>query len=665
MSSVKWRPKKYDHEAAALLSTKLGIHQITAKLLTIRGIKAPEEAERFLYSEGITDLADPFLLKDMDKAVNRIKRALADGERICIYGDYDVDGVTSTTILYKYLKSRGYNCGYFIPERLTEGYGLNENAVRNLAKQYSLIITVDNGVTAVNEAALAKELGVDLVITDHHSCRDELPDAVAVVNPNRQDDKYPFKPLAGVGVAFKLLCALEGDTQKISDEYSDLAALGTVADVMPLTGENRTIVKEGLLKISAMKNVGLTALMKCSGIIKQGKLYRKVNSTLIGFVLAPRLNAAGRIAKAEYAVELLLEEDEARADELAVGLCDINKQRQETESEIFEEVKAQIEEQPDKAVIVCGSSGWHQGVVGIVASKIVDRYSKPCILFSFDNGVAKGSARSVKGFNIIEALAECSDLLTEYGGHELAAGLTIDIASIDAFMDRINECAESMKDTAGESIREPELECDFSDISVGSIKEILRLEPFGTDNPQPLLMMSGVVLDSVVPVGNAMHVKLSVVPEKPDCQPHPLTAMCFGTPFDSFQYKKGDVCDLLFCAELNEYNGYTSPQLLVKAIRKTERDESEVPTIEHFRELYKSLRSAGNKIVIDFRNNETNPERIKFMLDVLEDVSLLEYIGENNEHKIEVRLLPYEGRVDIEASELLRKARSGGQGINI
>ena len=666
MNSVKWVPKEYDRDAAALLSAHLGIHPITAKLLTLRGIKTTKEAADFLNEDGISSLFDPFLLKDMDRAVKRIKRALADGERVCIYGDYDVDGVTSTTLLYKYLKSKGLECGFFIPERLTDGYGLNESAIRKLSAEYNLIITVDNGVTAVKEAELAAELGVDLVITDHHSCREELPVAAAVVNPKRPDDTYPYSALAGVGVVFKLICALEGDARKICDEYSDLVALGTVADVMPLTGENRIIVKEGLKRITAKKNVGLTALMKSTGIIKQGKLNRTVNSTLIGFVLAPKLNAAGRISKAGYAVELLLEEDEAKAEELAIRLCDINKLRQETETDIFEQAKAQVEAQADKAVFVCGSSGWHQGVVGIVASRIAERYSKPCILFSFDDGVAKGSARSIKGFNIIEALTECSDLLTEYGGHELAAGLTIDIEKIDEFTDRLNECAQKSDSSAFENIQEPELECDFSDISLKSVKEILRLEPFGLDNPQPLLMMSSVVLDSVVPVGNAMHVKLSILPDNPGKQFQPLTAMCFGTPFESFEYKQGDICDLLFYADINEFNGYTSVKLLVKGIRRSERTEADVPTISDFRELYKFLKLFGESDILLNCNDELcncpekNCERLKFMLDVFEDVKLIQYISQSFEEtaEFEIKLLPYSGRVDIEGSELLRRARS-------
>ena len=426
MTERQWVLRDMDFQTCEKLQSELHIMSLTAKLLTNRGFDSADKVRAFLNKEEIP-LHDPFLLKDMDKACARVKLAIERKERVCIYGDYDVDGVTSTMMLYTYLTQKGVQCQYFIPDRISEGYGLSLPVIQKLANQVSLIITVDTGITAIEEARYAKEQGIDMVITDHHSCREELPDAVAVVNPHRDDCSYPFKNLAGVGVVFKLLCAVDGDTQRICNLYSEIVAIGTIADVMPIVDENRRITAMGLKKLETVRSPGILALMRHAGIIKHGRQVKKVTSSTVGYVLAPRINAAGRIASASQAVELLATNDEIVADRIAFDLCEINKQRQATEQDIYNQALEQIHtECADDCFFVLASDGWHQGVIGVVASKIAEKYSAPCILFSFDGETAKGSGRSIKGFSLMDALASCGDLLIEYGGHELAAGLSIE-----------------------------------------------------------------------------------------------------------------------------------------------------------------------------------------------------------------------------------------------
>ena len=437
-----------------------------AVLLVNRGIKTAAEARRFIGAD-VTGFYDPFLMKDMDAAVTRIKRALDSGEKICIYGDYDVDGVTSVSCLYLYLKSKGADAFIKIPKRDGEGYGVSKNAIDSLAELgVTLIVTVDTGITAVEEADYARELGIDFVITDHHECRQPIPEACAVVNPHRPDCPYPFRELAGVGVVFKLISAFawkyshgryesrEQCDRAVCGQYADLCAIGTIADVMPLTDENRIIVREGLALLSETGRPGLEALIKASGIgkITVDPQNRKITAGQVGFGLAPRLNAAGRMTDAMEAVSLLLAEEEAQAEILAENLCEINSQRQKIESEIANDAFTMIEQTHDfenDRVIVLANDLWHPGIIGIVASRITEKYGLPSILISFadtqddpsdfDNG--KGSGRSVRGINLVLALSHCSDLLVKYGGHELAAGLTVKRGDVDAFRRKINEYA--------------------------------------------------------------------------------------------------------------------------------------------------------------------------------------------------------------------------------
>ena len=407
MNNRVWQVKVVDEQICAKIMKENGVFPLTAKLLANRGLYEKADIDQF-FDRDSTPLHDPFLLKDMDKAVARIEKAIAEKERVCIYGDYDVDGVTSTVMLYLYLCSRGLECEYFIPERISEGYGLSLPVIEKMKGRVDLIITVDTGVTAVAEAEYAQSIGIDMVITDHHSCREILPSACAVVNPHREDGNSPFRNLAGVGVVFKLLCALEGNTDRILELYSDIISVGTVADVMPIIGENRKITYLGLQKLAETENIGLLALMRRAGIVKYGKPVKKITSSTVGYVLAPRINAAGRIACASRAVELLLTNDINEAEAIADELCEINKQRQATEQKIYEQAVELINEQySDDGFLVLAYDGWHQGVIGVVASKIAERFSRPCILFSLDGDSAKGSGRSIKGFSLIRRTRAC------------------------------------------------------------------------------------------------------------------------------------------------------------------------------------------------------------------------------------------------------------------
>ena len=580
MNNREWLVRETDKAVCERISAECGLLPLTAKILYNRGITEKEEIKTFLDRDSMP-LYDPFLLKDMDKAVARINEAIDKKQRICIYGDYDVDGVTSTVMLYLYLCSRGVECEYFIPERISEGYGLSQPVIEKMKGRVDLIITVDTGVTAVAEADFAKENGIDMVITDHHSCRETLPNAVAVVNPHREDSVYPFRNLAGVGVVFKLLCALEGSTERILELYADIIAVGTVADVMPIIDENRRITGIGLNKLAETENMGLLALMRRAGIVKYGKRVKKVTSATVGYVLAPRINAAGRIACASRAVELLLTKDERQADIIAEELCEINKLRQATEQKIYEQAVEIIESSfKDDRFLVLSYDGWHQGVIGVVASKIAERYSRPCILFSLDGDTAKGSGRSIKGFSLMDALSSCGELLLEYGGHELAAGLSIERGKIDEFRARLNEYATPiLRESATAVPIEIECEAQFSELTEKGIYELLRLEPFGLSNPQPVLVIREVSIHDIVPLSQGKHVRFRIAGSE-NGRNYSLNAVCFGSAFDSFAYCDGDICDIVFTADINEFMGSRAPQLFVKEIRLSESERARLSDCE-------------------------------------------------------------------------------------
>lgn len=697
MNNREWLIFDSDEKLCSEISKECGLFPLTAKILQNRGLTEKNEINLFLDKDNMP-LHDPFLLKDMDKAVERIETAIINKQKVCIYGDYDVDGVTSTVLLYLYLCSRGLECEYFIPERISEGYGLSLPVIEKMKGRVDLIITVDTGVTAVAEADYAKSIGIDMVITDHHSCREILPNAVAVVNPHREDSEYPFRNLAGVGVVFKLLCALEGNTERILDLYADIIAVGTVADVMPIIDENRRITGVGLKKLAQTENLGLLALMRRAGIVKYGKRVKKITSATVGYVLAPRINAAGRIACASRAVELLLTDDESEADKIAEELCEINKLRQATEQTIYEQAVEMIESSfIDDRFLVLAYDGWHQGVIGVVASKIAEKYSRPCILFSLDGETAKGSGRSIKGFSLMDALSSCGELLTEYGGHELAAGLSIDRTNIDEFRKKLNEYATPLLESGNASVPlEIECEATFSDLTEKGIDEILRLEPFGLSNPQPVLLLRNVTLHDIVPLSQGKHVRFRLSGQE-NGKTHSLNAVCFGIPFDNFAFCEGDACDMVFTADINEYMGSRSPQLFIKAIRLSESEktlilrcnecfeklcsgiyyenaEKDIPDLADFRNIFRFIRreaghdGANISLTSAVRNlkNEFDISvslcKFKIILEVLNEQKLITLRYREGGNTVFMKMMPSNGKINIDESPLLRAIRSVRQG---
>ncbi len=693
MSSLNdgWLVGSADVGSASRLSSELGISSLNARILVSRGYSDPLSAYNFL-SNTTLKLYNPFLMKDMDKAVGFIRLAVAVGKRICIYGDYDVDGVTATTMLCSYLRSKGASCSCFIPERMSEGYGLNSAAIKAIAANCDVIITVDTGITAVEEVRYANLLGVDVVITDHHSCRDVLPEAVAVVDPHRPDDEYPFKSLAGVGVVFKLICALEGDSAWAMAEYSDLAAIGTIADVMPLTDENRLIVSCGLRQLERTKRKGLVALMRQTGVLKRG---RRMTASAVSFAIAPRLNAAGRISSATLALKLLLADDDESAEAIAYKLCEINKLRQRTEQDITSDIAKQITRyRKDAYAYVLASDNWHQGVIGVVASKVSEKYKIPTILLSFSGGgdVAKGSGRSVNGFSLMGALSECADLLVEYGGHELAAGLTIERKNLAAFRERFEAIAE--RELAGKDISSPlNIDCEikFDEINVKNAAELLNLEPFGLGNPSPMFILRGAVIEDIFPVSEDKHIRLRV---RDITGSRHVTCMYFGISHSEFPFCRGDVCELACSLELNEYNGVTTPCVLVRAVRPCEDERRSIlrsrgyyeslcsnsvreklpiavlPTLEDFRLVFRVLRReiGGERKRVSVRyikrrielteGEETNLCALKIIIDVLTEFGLVDCLRIRSNDVLELKLLPYAQKIDLEQSEILKKVRN-------
>ncbi len=584
-------------EKVKAIAEKLGIQYITARLLYNRGYRTVESAEGFLKLSSL-HFRDPFLMKDMENACKRIEKALEDGERITVYGDYDVDGVTSVSVLCLYLKSRGGNLGYYIPNRAGEGYGVNKEAIDKLVSNgTTLIVTVDTGITAAAEAEYARSLGCDIIVTDHHECHGELPRAaVAVLNPKRPDCPYPFKELAGVGVAFKLITALEmsmrqrvygsieGTLEAVCSGYIDLVAIGTVADVMPLCDENRIIVKMGLDMMNRSPRVGVKAIIEAS---ENGKNDRKkaVTASLIGYTVAPRINAAGRMGSAADAAELFLTEREARAKEIATMLCETNRQRQFEENKIIEEIRDRVDSDPSLAtdpIIVLDSESWHHGVIGIVASRISERYCRPSILISFEGDVGKGSGRSVKGLNLVEALGDCSELLLKYGGHELAAGLSIERENLPEFKKKLNEYVREHLPKDG-LVTDIDIDCELfrDEVNMKQAEELLLLEPCGIANPVPMFMMSALTVCSLIPLGTGRHTKLIL---RKDGESFP--AVFFGVCPDELGLVCGDTVDIVFNLGINEFRGTRTEQLLVRDIRLTSE------TMEKREEEYARYRTA-------------------------------------------------------------------------
>lgn len=557
----KWEVRPLDKERAAAFAQTYGVPFFLAMLMNIRGLDDAAHLREFL-GEG-EPLSDPFLLKDMDKAAARITRAVDNMEKIAVYGDYDADGVTSTTMLYSYLETRGADVIFYIPQREGEGYGMNIGAVEYLKEQgVSLIVTVDNGISSVQEVARANELGIDVVVTDHHRPQEILPDAVAVVDAYRPDDTSPYKHFSGVGIAFKLLMALEdgaGDVEDLLEAYSDLAAIGTIGDIVPLTGENRTLIRAGLERLSQSDRPGVQALLENAGVA--GKA---LTSTNVAFTLVPRINATGRMGAPERAVRLLISGYEEEAEVLSEEICADNEERRRVEAEIAEAAFADIEAKgymKDRVVVVDGEN-WHHGVIGIVASRVTERCGKPCMIISRGETEAKGSGRSIEGFSLFEAICACGDLLIKFGGHPMAAGITLKPENIEAFRKRINQyAAEHFPQMPTQTVT---LDCKLNPaaLSVSMAQSLTQLEPFGNGNPQPVFGLFNMELSNVTPVGGGGHLRLTL--EKNGAV---ITAMRFNTKPEELPYHIGDKIDLAVQLEAREFRGQPSLTVIVRDMK--------------------------------------------------------------------------------------------------
>ena len=549
MDDEPWSEQKY----AATLAAQQKEVGLLAGILAARGITDPTEALTLLAGE--EELSDPMLLTDMDKACARILEAIDKEQTIVVYGDYDVDGVTATALLYQHLKGMGASVKCMLPSREGDGYGLSKNAIQSIHdKGCQLIVTVDNGISALEEAEFAASLGVDLIVTDHHLPHDALPKAVAVVDPRRADDHSPFKGLCGAGVAFKLCAALDGcPPEEMLDYCGDLAAVGTVADVMPLTGENRTLVKAGLKSLQQTDRPGISALLEEVGL--GGK---PITAENVSYAIAPRINAAGRMDNAVTALQLVLCEDEERAEELAHKLNEINVARQETEQEIVKAAQEQLDAEPaileDRVILIWGRD-WHPGVIGIVASRLVEKTGRPVIVVSVDeHGEGKGSGRSVQGFNLHECIASCEDILLRFGGHAMAAGLSVREENLPELRRRLNEWAA--RECA--VLFTPPLECDLSihldRITVESVRRLEQLAPYGAENPTPVFVLEKAVIDGIFSVSEGKHCRLRLRQGNAS-----IYAVWFGMPPEQLPYTMGDVVDA--AVNLSVYESLRGAQL--------------------------------------------------------------------------------------------------------
>ena len=704
---------KRDEQVRAMAKA-MGRSELFSVLLWNRGYRTAADAERFLRLEQ-GDFHDPYLFADMEAAVERILLAVERNEKITVYGDYDVDGVTSVTVLYLYLTGLGATVGIKIPKREGEGYGVSCAAIDELAENGTkLMITVDTGITATAEVEYAKTLGIDTVVTDHHECRAELPKACAVVNPHRPDCGYPFKELAGVGVVFKVICACEmrrcrasgedvlAGIRRICREYADLTAVGTIADVMPVIDENRMIVSLGLKLMENTRRVGLAALIDAASAKKNGEegKKKKITSGMIGFGIAPRINAAGRISDAAIAVRLLLEEDRETAGELAEELCEINRQRQAVENQIATEAYAMIDDMDPKGediVLVLDSNDWHQGIIGIVSSRITERYGLPSILISFDCPTGeeslmddgKGSGRSIKGLNLVEALTACEDLLVKFGGHELAAGLTVKRANLEQFRRKINEYAKANLSEDALKIR-IEMDCELSmtDLTLPFAQELTLLEPFGTGNATPSFVMRDVIVRRVSPMSGGKHTRFLL--EKDGGL---ITALYFGVGISEHGFDVGDSIDVLFTVDVNDYKNQQSVQMILQDARRSEKDtkrlhwekeeyarisaggsfaweDNVVPSREDFAAVYKLLRReyrAGRDAmsVKEMRKllaagpeaNSPSYVKLKYILRVLNELSICE-IEEIHADIYHFSVAYTASKTSIDKSSILKKLRS-------
>ena len=670
----KWKVNKPNSQLVSEFMRKCDLNRLVLEVMTSRGIDSFEQIVEFFNGE---ELCDPFMMRDMQLAVDAIYEAVNNYDLICVYGDYDCDGVTATAILYDYLLNMGANVMYYIPQR-SEGYGMNINAIERLNEQgVRLIVTVDNGISAFDEAERIARLGMGLVITDHHQPSEKLPNALAVVNPHRQDCPSHFKALAGAGVALKLCAALDdGIYDMVMEQYSDICAVGTIADIVPLNGENRTIVRNGLMYLKNTENFGLNFLLEKSKTDRE-----RLNSTAVAFQIAPRINAAGRFGSPLTAVKALLSESEEDAEKYVDLLVSLNNERRETENKIMSEIFAFIDENPvvlNQRVLVVAGYGWHHGVIGIVAAKLLECYGKPVVVISIDeDGVGRGSARSIKGFNIFKCFSYASNCLEQFGGHECAGGLTVSESKIDEFIGKVLEFADGY-----EQMPVSELEADKlimpEDFTLNNIKSLSVMEPFGAGNPEPLFAMAGVRVDRIFSLSQGKHSKIDVTYGQVKTQ----VLIFFQSP-ESLPFGVGDKIDLMVNISINVFAG--KENLSIKAVdyrihginqdkyfaakdcyEKYVRGESLPaaflnkinPDRQELVKIYKTIGSAGeisfDRLYMALISPSMNYCKLKLCIDAFTELGLVKYTPSSQK----ITLFPAKARVDIESSEVLKKLRA-------
>ena len=675
----KWVIRKLNKENAMAISRRFEMPMLNAMLLDIRGITEDEAIAEFL--GGDTLYASPFEIKDMDAAADRIRAAIEDGERICVYGDFDADGVTATALLYSYLSDIGADAVYYIPSRETEGYGMHRGAIDRLYQNgVKLIVTVDNGVAAVEEIAYAKSLGIETVVTDHHAVPETIPDAAAVVDLHRTDCNSSFKELSGVGVAFKLVQAIEGeyaDVDSLMENYSDLVAIGTVGDIVSLRGENRVLVKNGLMHINNSDRLGINALIEEAGL--SGK---RITVGNLSFNLVPRINAGGRLGLSQKSVTMLLTDDEEYASEIAAELSADNAERQRIERDILSDIDDMIRNDPaliNNAVIVISGEGWHKGVIGIVASRVKEVYGKPTIIISCDGKECRASGRSVSGFSLIDAVFSCSDLLNQCGGHPMAVGFGIRRDNIEEFTQRINRYASSHETP----VPTLELDCKLNpaQLSVDLARGLSLLEPYGAGNPTPLFGLYQMTLRDIRPIGSGKHLRLTLAREDSSAV---VYALRFNTAPAEFPYRAGDVVDLAVTLDVNVYNNTESLSVVVRDMRFSGTDDaaetaskelferfcrgdritreealSLIPTRDEFAVVYRFLRPDGYHYSFDsllYRlPGRISCGKLRVILECMNELGLIA-INEGL-YDFEIEMLQVEKKVDLNASVIITKLR--------
>ena len=678
-----WSVAKVNKERAIAMANKLEIPPLLAMMLDIRGITKEEDVINFLQEN--KDFSDPFLMKDMDKAVERITTAVENGEKICVYGDYDADGVTSTSLLYSYLRdSLGADVMFYIPTRTGEGYGMNKGAVDKIhSLGVTLIITVDNGISAREEIDYANSLGIDTVITDHHMPSGAIPKAVAVVNAHQQDDKSPFKDFSGVGVAFKLVMAIEGeyaDVDSLLENFSDIATLGTIGDIVPLVGENRTLVKNGLRHIQNSDRIGINAMKQESGIAE-----KEINSSNVAFTLVPRINAGGRLGSSEKSVNLLLTEDEDEAVTIADKLGMDNRERQSIEKEILASIDEEVRRTPnivnDKILVFAGK-GWHQGVVGIAASRIKDIYDKPTIIIGIDDdGVARGSGRSVEGFSLCDAVFACSEHLTHYGGHPMAVGISLEKEKINDFRKAINAYCKDIK--MPYNILHIDCKLNPNQLDLSILDCLSYIEPCGASNPSPIFGLYNMTIIATKEIGNGKHMRITLSRGQGQV---PVYAVYFNHNFQSCSYRNGDIVDVAVSLDRNIYNGQENLSVIIKDIKYSQSNNEELidserifdkfakrykltknevmsilPTRNDFAYVYRFLKQNkgfiyGEYALVNALNYKISMGKLIVILYSMKELGLINWLQGLYQSIIEMK---ESGKVNLEDSVFIKKLKEG------